>query len=430
MSIATGKVERVLAESADPIRAVAFLPDGKRIAWGGPSGVRIFDFRTGRKLAQFSVGRGGVLGLAFRPDGRGIAAVTLLGEVTLWNMNASPQRLQSRSAVPGAGSVVFHPDGYLFAVLGRSKSKGNTVQFLDAETGRLLREIVCSSSVASGIRFSPDGKLMALGLTDGRILFWDVASGKQIRSIQAHQGKVRAIAFGPKGKRLVSGGADRLVKEWDAATGRLRTVHRGHAAGVFAVAVSPRGTRVASASGNITVLVHGSRQKQKDLLKIAEDLLAIQELKKARSILEDALRLNPGNVGARELLDRCVALQRSDDESRKLFENAQSTLNRKAFREALESITKAIVLVPNRADYFIFRGRVYTELGSIDMAIRDLSFAIRLDPMRAEAYHRRGDARAMLKDVGPALLDWRKAIELDPQRADSLRAKIKKLGGR
>ncbi len=82
------------------------------------------------------------------------------------------------------------------------------------------------------VRFSPDGKLLAVA--DGEhdlphynflptaIILWDVATQAEVRRLMGHANTIWALAFTPDGKTLVSGSADQTVKFWDTASGQLR----------------------------------------------------------------------------------------------------------------------------------------------------------------------------------------------------------------
>jgi WD40 repeat protein len=70
------------------------------------------------------------------------------------------------------------------------------------------------------VAFSPDGKFLAAGTTDGYIRVWSIPDFQQAFSYDAHQGWVTEIAYSSDGQILVSGGGDSLVKLWDSGTGQ------------------------------------------------------------------------------------------------------------------------------------------------------------------------------------------------------------------
>ncbi|WP_256871680.1 NB-ARC domain-containing protein [Nostoc sp. TCL26-01] len=116
--------------------------------------------------------------------------------------------------------------------------------------GSLFTETM--SSVIS-VRFSPDGKYFATGLSNGEIRLWRTSDTKQIRIYKAHTAWVWAFAFSPDSKILASGSADYTVKLWDVQTGECLQTLEEHTNKVYSVAFSADGNLLASASEDETI---------------------------------------------------------------------------------------------------------------------------------------------------------------------------------
>src|SRR5262249_53472131 len=69
------------------------------------------------------------------------------------------------------------------------------------------RPVVC-------VAFSPDGRFLASGATDGEVRVWTVEDGKPAGIFKGHTGRVLGLAFGSDGKTLWSGAADRTLRQW------------------------------------------------------------------------------------------------------------------------------------------------------------------------------------------------------------------------
>ncbi|MFG3527685.1 WD40 repeat domain-containing serine/threonine protein kinase [Streptomyces sp. NPDC047917] len=104
----------------DVTYAVAFSPDGKTLATGGPGGdVRLWDVATGRLKATLANRLLEARDLAFSPDGRSLA-VTADGGVLLWNLAARRPSAILTDDDTGYGDdeireLAFSPDGRFLA---------------------------------------------------------------------------------------------------------------------------------------------------------------------------------------------------------------------------------------------------------------------------------------------------------------------------
>lgn len=81
-----------------------------------------------------------------------------------------------------------------------------------------------------GVRWSPDGRLLATGGNDNQLLVWDslaglgTAAAEPLHALNQHQAAVKALAWCPWSVHvLASGGgtADRTIRFWNGSTGQL-----------------------------------------------------------------------------------------------------------------------------------------------------------------------------------------------------------------
>ena len=86
------------------------------------------------------------------------------------------------------------------------------------------------------VAFRPDGKLLAMGDTDGYIRLWNVETGEQTATWQGHEDWVRTVAFSPNGKLLASGSEDKTIRLWHVETGQCLRVLLGHTSWIRSVA--------------------------------------------------------------------------------------------------------------------------------------------------------------------------------------------------
>ena len=146
-------------------------------------------------------------------------------------------------------SVAFSPDGRWLA----AGATDGLVYVLDAQTFELLRWLEGHAGEVNSVAFSPDGARLASGSHDRTVRLWDVASGAALQRLEGHEYTVTSVAFSPDGARLASGSDDSTVRLWDAASGTALQWLEGHRGTVTSVAFSPDGARLASGSYDQTV---------------------------------------------------------------------------------------------------------------------------------------------------------------------------------
>jgi WD40 repeat protein len=94
----------------------------------------------------------------------------------------------------------------------------------DAKTGAFLARLPNATNHAldSTVRFSPDGKLLAVGDISGKVVIWDVAKRRPVGTPLAGQNvSVDSVDFNPSGRTLVTMSSDGNLRLWDVATRKL-----------------------------------------------------------------------------------------------------------------------------------------------------------------------------------------------------------------
>jgi WD40 repeat protein len=67
---------------------------------------------------------------------------------------------------------------------------------------------------ASSLAFSPDGKLLAVGITD-QALLWNIGGGKEKVVLKGHAGPPNLLIFSPDSRTLASSDYEGTIRLWD-----------------------------------------------------------------------------------------------------------------------------------------------------------------------------------------------------------------------
>lgn len=250
---------------------VAFHPGGKLLASAGAEGkIRLWDVETGRVVRElFPRGRV-VTGpsdltpqprriewLAFSPDGRMLAEVAANGPlrstVRLWSPEDGSEIRELGSGGEGVRCLAFTPDGKLVATNVREgRAWRYKITLREVDTGRVAAELDEKGFAPVLVAISPDGKRLASA--GGRsIHIWDLPQRKLMHEISSHKEAVRALCFSPDGKLLASASADDMIRVWNPETGKQVREIEAKQDGVLALAYSPSGKTLASGGTDKTI---------------------------------------------------------------------------------------------------------------------------------------------------------------------------------
>jgi WD40 repeat protein len=194
----TRVVEVKQLPQTDPVDLFAWSPDSRVLAMGHQGVIDYWDVSEGRNIGSLSVGYI-MESIVFSPDGRMIAVSG--GPVTLYDV-ASGSEVRTFKGEEIQKEIQIGKEGatspYTYTV------KGDIAQ----------------------IAFSPDGTRLAGGMMDGYVILWDVSSGEKLRVFSHPQATPSDIftypAFSPDGKILALGVYDDPgVTFWNAETASL-----------------------------------------------------------------------------------------------------------------------------------------------------------------------------------------------------------------
>jgi WD40 repeat protein len=148
-------------------------------------------------------------------DGRTLAVSTQF-DSGVYVVDASTfRRIAGPVGAGFAGVSAFSPNGQMLALAPLNNGPG--LALLDMPSGRVRWENR-SLTDALALAFSPDGRRIVAGSSEGTIATFDTQSGRRLAGPRVAQPRfVDAVAFAPDGRIILSGGVDGTVRLWDAA---------------------------------------------------------------------------------------------------------------------------------------------------------------------------------------------------------------------
>ncbi len=165
----------------------------------------------GRPLAHTT---GWIIGsVAISPDGKSIATGSspdgrVAGEVRLWDASTGRLRLPAMPHTNYVRALAFRPDGKVLA----AGDYSGLVRFWDTATGREIGQPLPQGEIILSLAYSPDGKILAAGLSNDHTgkpgtRLWDTATGRRIGELLPSTNAVNRIDFRPDGRAILASSA-------------------------------------------------------------------------------------------------------------------------------------------------------------------------------------------------------------------------------
>ena len=208
-----------------PVAGIGFEPrTGLLLASNGHGRLAFIDPDTGTIVRRESAGTqfmpetaGTQFTPSFSANGQLMATLDDQGAVRLWTLRAGLPAGTPRLYYPTgyASEVSLSPDGRTLAV-----TSGVGVRLIDVATLKPRMTLAGASGVLHA-RFTPDGRSIVGGSSDGWARLWSATTGRPVtRAFRGHTGAVLWESISPDGHTLATGSVDGTIQLFDLQSQR------------------------------------------------------------------------------------------------------------------------------------------------------------------------------------------------------------------
>jgi WD40 repeat protein len=197
--------------------SITFSPIGELVGMDiVEQSVQVFSARSGELVHELTWDdrAGPIYYVDFSPDWNHIVWISRASALVMELDSGEPITLLGHEDF--IGTTAYAPDGTVYA--------STTAEFIGDELqgvvkvwsmpdGDLLHNLVTGQG-AVAIDFSPDARLLALGMPDGTVQFWEISTGMQAGEIHAHSDLIFDLSFMQDGKSIVTVSIDGSLRVW------------------------------------------------------------------------------------------------------------------------------------------------------------------------------------------------------------------------
>lgn len=217
---------------------VVWTPDGQRVAlvgWEKP--VQILDGTTLWKMQTIGEGKA-IIHFAFSPDDDTVAYCENGKRPCILDLSTGQTRVLDTGT--GQSKLDFSPDGKSLVT-----ARSGSACLWDVRTGKLLHDLEVGNTGGLRPRFSPDGRLVAIGKRNSTTHIFRADSGEELVVLPKRMSQ--EIAFHPTAPIIAVAYVDASIGLWDVRDGSLLHDVQTTAEEIYTLDWSPDGTLLVSA---------------------------------------------------------------------------------------------------------------------------------------------------------------------------------------
>ena len=239
-----------------PVFTVAFDRQGRFLASGGGSKVRIWDIDTTQEICSPKQHQGMINRVVFSPSGELVCSASNDGTTRVWLTQPQPNRPFPLKHTQRVWSVDFSADGKLLATASDNGSgnKSGDASIWDIAS-RKRQQLFNHSETLLVALFRPRRNQL-LTVSQRSLKLWDLQTEKLLWTSKGHIGQLRCAKFSPNGDYVITGcdGPKAILIDLRRLPGEYTTIE--HPKWISDVAFHPSGKRFATACDDGLVRIY------------------------------------------------------------------------------------------------------------------------------------------------------------------------------